>query len=148
MLLIILLIIILIIIFASIIENKNDKVKLLKLENDRLKKRIIELQQYIDNSGENIEAGKVIELKTEVKKETINIQLPELAKELSPEEREKKRLQKEKEEREKKNTTILDIYGEVVVADSYQRNHMIVDFGKNRGQIEVPKSRFDVVFRK
>ena len=47
-----------------------------------------------------------------------------------------------------KNTTVLDIYGEVVVADSYQRNHMIVDFGKSRGQIEVPKSKFEVVFRK
>ena len=34
-----------------------------------------------------------------------------------------------------KYTTVLDIYGEVIVADSYQRNHMIVDFGKNRGQI-------------
>mgnify|MGYP000260097893 CR=1 FL=1 len=47
-----------------------------------------------------------------------------------------------------KNTRVLDIYGEVVVADSYQRNHMIVDFGKNRGQEEVPKSGFKVVFRK
>lgn len=47
-----------------------------------------------------------------------------------------------------KNTRVLDIYGEVVVADSYQRNHMIVDFGKNQGQEEVPKSRFEVVFRK
>ena len=40
-----------------------------------------------------------------------------------------------------KNTSVLDVYGEVIVADSYQRNHMIVDFGKSRGQIEVPKSR-------
>lgn len=47
-----------------------------------------------------------------------------------------------------KNTRVLDIYGEVVVADSYQRNHMIVDFGENRGQEEVPKSRFEVAFRK
>lgn len=47
-----------------------------------------------------------------------------------------------------KNTRVLDIYGEVVVADSYQRNHMVVDFGKNRGQEEVPKSRFEIVFRK
>ena len=47
-----------------------------------------------------------------------------------------------------KNTSVLDIYGEVIVADSYQRNHMIVDFGKSRGQIEVPKSRFEVVFRR
>ena len=46
------------------------------------------------------------------------------------------------------DTSVLDIYGEVIVADSYQRNHMIVDFGKSRGQIEVPKSRFEVVFRK
>ena len=34
-----------------------------------------------------------------------------------------------------RNTSVLDIYGEVIVADSYQRNHMIVDFGKSRGQI-------------
>ena len=27
-----------------------------------------------------------------------------------------------------KNTSVLDVYGEVIVADSYQRNHMIVDF--------------------
>ena len=47
-----------------------------------------------------------------------------------------------------RNTSVLDIYGEVIVADSYQRNHMIVDFGKSRGQIEVPKSRFEVVFRR
>ena len=48
----------------------------------------------------------------------------------------------------KKRISVLDVYGEVIVADSYQRNHMIVDFGKSRWQIEVPKSRFEVVFRR
>jgi len=46
-----------------------------------------------------------------------------------------------------KNTTVLDIYWEVLIEDSYNHNHMIVNFGKGNVK-EVSKSRFEVVFRR
>ena len=46
-----------------------------------------------------------------------------------------------------KNTTVIDIYGEVVNPDSYHTNNMIVNFGKENEK-EVSKSRFEVVFRR
>ena len=46
-----------------------------------------------------------------------------------------------------KYTTVIDIYGEVVNPDSYQRNNMIVNFGKGNEK-EVSKSRFELIFRR